>query len=107
MRCDQCKHWKPSNEWEANASGFRECVGVRTRWKIEDEAVGGLEKYPTSEATIEFDYEDVGVRWMEAMTTAFQREKAYVQDGSQYRAELFTGPDFFCAKFEAGTYSVE
>ena len=100
MRCDRCKHWKESDHWEASAAGFRECLAVRQRWDIEDEATGGIEKHPGNEPTVEIDYDDVGKRWLDARNTALQREKAYVEDRSQYMATLYTGPDFFCAKFE-------
>jgi len=101
MRCDQCRHWQESDEWEAIRAGFGECKGVRERWTIEDEATKGIEKYPTEEPTVEISYEEVGKRWAEAQAAAFHNEKAYVQDGSGFHAFLFTGPDFFCAKFSA------
>jgi len=82
-------------------AGFRKCVAVRARWDIQDEATAGVPKYPDNEPTVEILYDDVGERWAKAMTEAFRKERAFVQDGSQYIAELWTGPDFFCAKFEA------
>ncbi len=87
MRCDQCKHWLSNDEdWTAKAVGFRPCGGVMARWKIEDDAskdisLTDMEKRRASER--------------EALRAA----RAYVQDGSEYRAVLFTGPDFFCALF--------
>lgn len=90
MRCDQCKHWMPSNEWEAQGVGFRECMAVRFRWAIQDEASSG----------ITWGSDHYITRRREALIAA----KAYVQDGSEYRAELYTAPDFFCALFAASEH---
>lgn len=92
MRCDQCRHWKraeeSNEEWEAMGAGLRECAAVRERWRIVEDAVSGL------------DMDVVGDdQYMTIKKEALRTAKAYVQDGSQYRAELFTGPDFFCALF--------
>lgn len=89
MRCDGCKHWKKNSdneEWEAANAGFGECLGVRERWVIQDEASEGMEP----------DYEDDGA-FATKRRDALKAARAYVQDGSQYHAELFTAPDFFCA----------
>lgn len=86
MRCDQCKHWKPDDteDWAAEEIGFRLCTAVRPRWKIQDEA---------SELKIEGDA-------AELRAEALRAARAYVQDGSEYLADLVTGPDFFCALFQ-------
>ncbi len=91
MRCDQCKHWKPEPdefEWEAKEAGFRQCAAVRERWVIQDEAADLRKEHRSEEA------------YLEARKAALKAALAYVQDGSEYRAELFTTPDFFCALFE-------
>jgi hypothetical protein len=89
MRCDLCKHWKKdSEEWEANAVGFGECLGVRERWTIQDEASEG----------VEWDGEEEGA-YMKRRREALKSARAYVQDGSEYHAELMTAPDFFCALY--------
>ena len=93
MRCDQCQHWKKDSEneeWEAKMAGFGECLGVRERWRIQEDATKG----------IEWDDSEDGA-YMKNQKAALQTARAYVQDGSQYRAELFTAPDFFCALFAA------
>lgn len=93
MRCDECRHWKKESEneeWEAKMAGFGECLGVRERWRIQDEATKNLE----------WDDAEDGA-YMKAQREALQAARAYVQDGSQYRAELFTAPDFFCALWNA------
>jgi hypothetical protein len=90
MRCDQCKHWKPIDEWEALSAGFRQCMAVRERWEIQDEASSG----------IEWSYDENG-EYIKRRKDALAAAKACVQDGSEYRADLLTGPDFFCALFDA------
>jgi hypothetical protein len=96
MRCDQCKHWSDKPEqvgWEAEDIGFRECKAVRERWIIQDAANGDV-KYYTGD-------DDAGEEaWTKRRVDALKASRAYVQDGSEYRAELVTGPDFFCALFE-------
>lgn len=83
MRCDQCRHWQgDEHEWEAERAGFRKCEAVRPRWIIMDEA--GEKRVADVDQRVE----------------ALKASCAYVQDGSEYRADLFTGPDFFCALFE-------
>jgi hypothetical protein len=83
-RCDKCKHWASQDgfDWEAHAVGFGWCKAVRERWVIADEA--------TAER----------IDGKAARQEALKASRAYVQDGSEYRAELITGPDFFCALFE-------
>jgi hypothetical protein len=80
MRCDQCQHWAPPEEWEAKAAGFRRCLGVRERWKIEESV--SSEKY-------DHDRE----------VAALRAARAYVEDGSEYMAQMMTAPDFFCALY--------
>lgn len=91
MRCDKCKHWSDkSDEWEAKEVGFRQCMAVRERWVIQDEASprwsGGDEEWDTL---------------VKARQLALAAARAYVQDGSEYHAELLTAPDFFCALYSA------
>ncbi len=90
MRCDECRYWVKGDrqDWESSAVGFGWCSAVRERWKITD-----------------------GIRWgggdeawegyVTAKNAALTAARAYVQDGSEYRAELITGPDFFCALWAA------
>lgn len=92
MRCDQCKHWDTAEiqpEWDAEAIGFHKCKAVRERWGIQDEASHGLD----------WDASNEDGTWMKVRNDALKESKAYVQDGSQYMADLVTGPDFFCALF--------
>lgn len=94
MRCDQCKHWQPedSDEWEAKGINFRKCGAVRERWVIQDEATDG-------KTWDDRDFDDDG-DYMTLRRAALAKARAYVQDGSQYMADLMTGPDFGCVLFE-------
>jgi hypothetical protein len=94
-QCAECKHWdkdSENQEWEARKSGFGKCNAIRTRWDIMDDASGGRRWAEGDEAKKAL---------IEARIDALRAARAYVQDGSEYRAELFTGPDFFCALFFA------
>lgn len=91
MRCDICVHWKvDEHDWEATAVGFGECKAVRERWTIQDEASEGLD----------WDGSDDD-EYSKVRAAALRKSMAYVQDGSQYHAELLTAPNFFCALFMA------
>lgn len=90
MRCDKCKHWpEKADDWEAEQAGMRECQAVRPRWDIADEASANLSKNTDADEE----------RYMAARRDALRNARAYVQDGSQYTASLWTMPDFFCALF--------
>lgn len=99
MRCDECRHWKPDDEldWEATEVGFRECGAVRERWRITEDATKGW-AWPGG-PKVDWDSDAAAVAYKKAKTDALIAGKAYVQDGSEYRAELYTAPDFFCALF--------
>ncbi len=88
-RCDQCRHWGRDDDdgsgWEGQSIGFKACSGVKERWRIE--IAIGID-YATTEA------------WLAAESEALKLARAYTQDGSDYKAELVTGPDFFCALFK-------
>lgn len=100
MKCETCVYWTDTDEWEAKAAGMKLCEGIKERWVIEDECTALLEKYPDNEPTVEVNWDDVGERWLEAHRRGFEKEKAFVQDASQYKAELYTRPEFFCAKYK-------
>lgn len=92
MRCDQCKYWDTQEiepEWDAEAIGFHKCKAIRERWKIQDEASQGLD----------WDSSNADHTWAKVRNDALKASRAYVQDGSEYMADLVTGPDFFCALF--------
>jgi hypothetical protein len=84
-RCDKCRHWGVDDDgydWEAKAVGFHICKAVRERWEITDEA--------SPKRAEEFQ---------QVRQDALRASRAYVQDGSEYVAQLITGPNFFCALF--------
>ncbi len=95
MRCDSCKHWSDNaEEWEAKDIGFRQCMAVRERWVIQDEAPR-WHPVGVDEHRGKFDH------YQKIRRDTLAASRAYVQDGSEYRAELITGPDFFCALWAA------
>lgn len=99
MRCDECKHWKPeADEWEAEQAGMHQCLAVRPRWDIADEASEAL---AASIGKKEYDADAPDELFNTTRRDALRNARAYVQDGSQYTASLWTMPDFFCALFES------
>ena len=98
MRCDQCRFWEedtPANsinrDWQANSIGFRACLAIKARWNITDSITGD----PAIE-NLKERVADASRRSNAALIAA----RAYVQDGSEYRAEILTSPDFYCALFQ-------
>ena len=92
-RCDGCVHWQLGElepHHEATRAGFRKCNGIQPRWDIEDASIAALKgKGFISPGVV-----------MQRETEAIKAAKAYVQDGSQYVAVLYTGPDFGCVLFK-------
>lgn len=90
--CSTCKHWGAGSgvDWKADGIGFKRCAGVRERWVIENEAAAQGKPY-----------RDDADKWIERRKEALKAARAYVQDGSEYVADLVTGPDFSCALYEA------
>ena len=92
-RCDLCRHWNKDSEnqeWEAERAGFGECLAVRERWRIMDES-GPRDWKAKDEAGAE--------AYIQRRIEGLKAARAYVQDASEYHAELFTAPDFFCALY--------
>jgi hypothetical protein len=111
VRCDTCQHWKKDEQEEnhrVKSVGFHECGAIREPWVIENEATKDLPwpggphlkwKYDPElgiDVTDDAAYNAYQQREIEAVKT----EQAFVSDASQYRAELYTAPDFFCARYE-------
>lgn len=105
VRCVECAHWRKGSdneEWEASRAGFGECTAVRERWRIMDEASQGM-AYGFGDAETAYDGTEPPAHGYTAVRiAALRKARAYVQDGSEYHAELFTAPDFFCALFAVG-----
>lgn len=94
-RCATCKFWCANDGlvgWEGQSAGMRECKRARERWVIMDEANAG-QKYPD-------DNDNAEEAWGQRRVDALRQAKLYVQDGSEYHAELVTAPDFGCVLHE-------
>ena len=100
-RCDECQHWlinSPNEEWEAKGAGFGQCCGILERWRIMDDPLEEI-AYETDPA-VKLSGEEAENYVLAQRLQNLKDARAYVQDGSQFRADLFTAPDFFCALFE-------
>lgn len=76
-----CKHWEPRNEYETGyRQGLGRCAAALMLW----------------DCTEWRDDSDERV-----FMKAHENAKAFVQDGSDYRAYLLTKPDFGCISHEA------
>lgn len=76
MRCDGCIHWD-KNDAAEEILDVRRCSKALELW----EASYWDEDY---NRVLKADIED---------------QKMFVMDGSSYRANLYTRPDFFCAHY--------
>ena len=80
-RCKTCKHWDPVKEGEYGAiQGSGGCKAARQLWDV-------TERKPP-------DYDDLTLLPEHAGLLCM------VADGSEYRAELITMPDFGCVMHE-------
>ena len=98
MRCDQCRHWDlmtGEGDWRPKNIGFGSCTAVRPEWEIEKAAVRGKKTLRRASETVNY-WEDRELLEKDALVAA----RAHVVDGSEYHAELRTGPNFFCALFK-------
>lgn len=86
MRCDRCRHWTSGGQ----VDGLRqyENMGHCSR---------PLQLWSATEWVGRKD--DGGQSFYRVRTEAAGETRMFVQDGSDYRAFLFTAPDFFCAHF--------
>ena len=82
-RCKTCKHWDRVKDGEYNAlPGSGACKAARQIWDV-------TESKPPDYEERRLLPEHAGLLCM-------------VEDGSQYRAELITMPDFGCVMHESG-----
>jgi hypothetical protein len=86
MRCDHCQHWTPGGEPDSyrQYEGIGHCDKPIMLW----DATEWVEREG-----------DDGHDYYRVKTEAAGDTKMFVQDGSDYRANLFTASDFFCAHF--------
>lgn len=97
MRCDECEFWVPSDDWDVKAGGLRRCSAVREKWRVEDEVPEAAKDAKCDE---EYDDGQLSGLYAQASGVVFGRALAVVNDGSQYKAELLTRPDFGCVLFK-------
>lgn len=90
-RCETCKHWTESNQWDVKAGGLRECGAVQPKWVVEDQVPEALQK-----GRYGFEGDGAQAAYETASTECFKKAMAVVNDGSQYIAVLLTRPEFGC-----------
>lgn len=93
MHCATCKHWQPSEDWDVTAGGLRKCGAVLEKWAVE---YGVPMEMFDGRYVYEGDGDPVKTAYMAAAEAVFSKYKAVVNDGSSYKAELLTRPDFGC-----------
>ena len=97
MRCDACKHWKDTDEWDVQAGGLRKCERALPKWKIEDAIPEAIR---SGKYGFEGDDDPETAAYKAAAEGVFAAARVAVNDGSQYCAELLTRPDFGCVLHE-------
>lgn len=85
--CENCIHWKKpdAHDWNEKMKiiGVGECCRIHPLWDAEDYVPDAKEGEP--------EY---------MLTEDGKNSSAFVQDGSDYMAALFTKPDFSCKLWE-------
>jgi hypothetical protein len=83
--CATCKHWRqPDYQGEkGKLAGVKECARIHPLWEAA--------KWIRDAKDGEGDYQ---------LTEDGKQSSAFVQDGSEYMAILFTKPDFSCKLWE-------
>lgn len=104
--CSTCRHWRDLDEWDVKAGGLRKCAAVREKCKVEDE-IGEAAREGRADAQdaafgLDLNAEEVrrAAAYRKAVEDAFAAAKAVVNDGSSYKADLLTRPDFGCVLHE-------
>lgn len=78
MKCASCKHWSEADSWSVGEDpAVRKCGKVKMFWDSTDWDSTGDKRIFLDDSL------------------------AFVQDGSDYHAELLTKPDFCCIMWEA------
>jgi hypothetical protein len=97
-RCDGCKHWNLKDDDGAKrfviapAGKLGVCTRAMPFWNASEWAGQDVE-----EAS-----QDAGEwRTVRKLRPEHEGRRFFAQDGSDYRATVLTGADFFCAEFEA------
>lgn len=82
--CKNCKYWDLENVKSVKNRTIRECKKVKMFW----------------DATEWTEEEDEDLNCVRSLREENKNDKAFVQDGSDYMAELLTRDDFGCNQFE-------
>jgi hypothetical protein len=78
--CGNCTHWNASDDdWLFTSAGMGKCEAIPEYWEL----------------TERINYDEVE-DYDKAQSDALRTSKAVVRDGSRYRADLMTAPDFCC-----------
>lgn len=96
IACSTCKHWTTHDSWESKNAGMKQCKGIRHRDDIELEIRESIDK----DSNLSIGGKDTHAVWDEINKKAFNKEQAYTEDASDYKADLITAADFFCAKHD-------
>jgi hypothetical protein len=81
MKCEDCKHWSKDTDGDyPDHFKLGKCKRVELFWDATEWEPPGYER--------------------QVLTEKARGNKAFVQDGSDYRAELLTLSDFGCVQFE-------
>jgi hypothetical protein len=76
MNCKDCKHWDAENRSHGMKAEIHKCKRMKMFWDCSDWSEDGNDRIFTDDSL------------------------AFVQDGSDYYAELLTKPEFGCAMWE-------
>tara|TARA_Y100001960_G_C14583031_1_gene781722 strand:- start:212 stop:484 length:273 start_codon:yes stop_codon:yes gene_type:complete len=83
MRCENCAYWKPVDKEEvADNVGVGSCKYAVERW-----------------VAIDADYTTHDWKTTYTLNAGFENNKLFVEDGSEYHANLLTRKDFGCIEF--------
>lgn len=86
MYCKDCKFWTLDTDKDYPKNiGVGKCKRVKLFW----------------DCTEWHAMDDSMTEAIQVLTEKAKDDKAFVQDGSDYRAELITTPDFGCVQFES------
>ena len=83
MRCENCAYWKPVDKEEVlDNVGVGSCKYAVERWDA-----------------IDSDYTTHDWKTIYTLNSGFEDNKLFVEDGSEYHANLLTRKDFGCIEF--------
>lgn len=83
MKCADCKYWGEGDDGRDALYGTKRCGKALQMWDAGH-----------------WDGEDYDSNKGYTLLHEHAGQMMFVKDGSDYRADLYTKPDFFCAHFE-------